>query len=241
MSTYVITQARMTSTRLPGKILKQIFGKPLLVLFLERLKRMKTIDGIIVATTADQEDDVIVETVSEFYPNMPVFRGDREDVLDRYYQCAKKFSVSTIVRITSDCPLIDPHISDLVVSKFLSSNCDYCSNNLPYRTYPHGLDTEVFSLKTLEKAWNNARTQFDREHVTPYIYHNPNLFELISITSSCDLSSNRWTVDYPEDFEFVKAIYEKLYQQKPEFDTNDILELIKNEPQLIKLNSNRKI
>jgi len=156
MNIVVITQARVGSTRFPGKIMKEILGKKVLIHDLDRIKEMKTINKIVVATTDLEKDDSIINTVKKYNKDIGIYRGSEDDVLDRYYKAAKEFNANVIVRITSDCPLIDPNISDLVVETFLENKCDYCCNNMP-RTYPHGLDTEVFSFEALERAWREAR------------------------------------------------------------------------------------
>lgn len=231
----VILQARMDSTRLPGKVMKEIFGKPILIHDLERINKMETIDNVIVATTTLEKDNIIVDTVKEYDENTRIYRGSSEDVLDRYYKVAKKFKTNVIVRISSDAPLIDPKISDLVVKTFLENNCDYCCNNMP-RTYPYGLDTEVFSFKSLEKAWKEARTPYEREHVTPYIWGNPNKFKLLNVENNVDLSNLRWALDYAEDFKFINEIYKKLYPQNKIFYMEDVLYVLKKEPLLVEIN-----
>jgi len=233
---YVVTQARMGSTRLPGKILKEILGKPMLVLFLERLAMMESINGIIVATTKEKEDDLVIETAEKFGHGIRTFRGSTEDVLDRYHHASKKYGVDAIVRITSDCPLFDPKVSDAVVREFIRRECDYCCNNLPPRTYPHGLDTEVFSYGALERAWKEAKLPAEREHVTPYIRNNPDKFSIREIRYQRNLGNLRWTVDFPEDFEFAKSIFERLYPSKMGFGMDDVLDVIRKEPALGKIN-----
>jgi len=199
MNIVVITQARVGSTRLPGKIMKKILGKTVLIHDLDRIKEMKTINKIVVATTDLEEDDIIVKAVNGYDRNIGIYRGSECDVLDRYYKAAKEFNATVIVRITSDCPLIDPKVSDLVVEAFLKNDCDYCCNTLP-RTFPHGLDTEVFSFDALEQAWEEAKSPYEREHVTPYIRGDTNKFRRINVKNNDDLTHLRWTLDYPEDF-----------------------------------------
>lgn len=230
----VIIQARMGSTRLPGKVMKSILGKTILIHDLERIKKMKTINGIAVATTILDGDDIIVDEVKNYDKTIDIYRGSPENVLERYYEAAKEFKADIIVRITSDCPLIDPAISDIVVETFLSNKCDYCCNNMP-RTYPHGLDTEVFSFEALEKAWKEA-PPFEKEHVTEYIINNPDKFKLINVKNRKDFNTLRWTLDYPEDFIFIKEIYERLYSEDRIFNMGDILELLKKEPYLAEIN-----
>jgi len=235
MNIAVITQARVGSTRLPGKIMKKILGKTVLMHDLDRIKEMRSINKIIVATTDLEEDNIIAKTVREYDESVGIFRGSKDDVLDRYYKASKAFNADVIVRITSDCPLIDPKISDLVVKTFLKNDCDYCCNTLP-RTFPHGLDTEVFSFEALERAWKEAHTPYEREHVTPYIRENPNKFKRVNVENEMDFSYLRWTLDYPEDFEFITEIYKRLYPKKRIFYMDDVLNVVNNEPWLIKIN-----
>lgn len=231
----VIIQSRVGSTRLYGKVMKKIFGKTILIHDLERIKRMETIDNIIVATTTLKKDDIIVRTVNDYDENIGIYRGCSEDVLDRYYKAAKEFKVDTIIRISSDAPLVDPKISDLVVKSFFESHCDYCCNNMP-RTYPYGLDTEVFSFESIEKAWKNARNSYEREHVTPYIWSNSDKFIIKNVKNNIDLSHLRWALDYPEDFDFISEIYKRLYPQKKIFYMKDILDVLEKEPHLKYIN-----
>jgi spore coat polysaccharide biosynthesis protein SpsF (cytidylyltransferase family) len=234
--TAVITQARMSSTRLPGKVMKSLAGKTVLAHFVERLQRMKTVDFVVVATTTGPEDDGIVKEMETRFPQVRVFRGDRDDVLDRYYQAAKKFGVKTIVRITSDCPLVDPKVSDEVVQRYREAGCDYGCNNFPPRSYPLGLDTEVFSFEALERAWKEAKDPREREHVTPYIRENADKFKTCEVRSPRPLGALRWTVDYPQDYQFVCEIFERLYPAKPDFSMEDVLAVLQKEPGLRKLN-----
>ena len=235
MNIAVITQARVGSTRLPRKIMKKILGKTVLMHDLDRIKEMRSINKIIVATTDLEEDNIIAKTVREYDESVGIFRGSKDDVLDRYYKASKAFNADVIVRITSDCPLIDPKISDLVVKTFLKNDCDYCCNTLP-RTFPHGLDTEVFSFEALERAWKEAHTPYEREHVTPYIRENPHKFKRVNVENEMDFSYLRWTLDYPEDFEFITEIYKRLYPKKRIFYMEDVLNVLNNEPWLIKIN-----
>jgi len=231
----VIVQARMGSVRLPGKVMKEILGKPLLIHVLERVKRMETKDKIVLATTTLEEDNTIAETVKDYDKAITIYRGSSHDVLDRYYKAAVHYKVDTIVRITSDDPLIDPKVSDMVVETFLKNHCDYCCNNMP-RTYPYGLDTEVFSFESLERTWKEAHTPHEREHVTPYMRENPDTFRLLNVQHTTDLSTLRWSVDYPEDLAFVTEVYKRLYYQNPVFSMEDILDVLEKEPWLAKIN-----
>lgn len=235
----VIIQARVGSTRFRGKVLKNILGKPVLIHIIERVRNMKTVDNITIATTTLKGDDLIVRNVKDYDKTIGVFRGKSDDVLDRYYQSAKELESGVIVRITSDNPLIDPQVSDLVVKTFLENECDYCCNNLP-RTFPIGLDTEVFSFESLEKMWKGAKKQHEREHVTPYIRENSNKFSIINVENDTNLSHMRWTMDYKEDFDFINAVYRQLYNDKKKFLMDDVLNLLKKYPSLTEINKNIK-
>jgi spore coat polysaccharide biosynthesis protein SpsF len=235
MKVVAIIQARMGSTRLPGKVMKDILGKPVILWDLDRVSISKLIDEIVVAIPYGKENDVIIDTIKEYNDKIIIARGSEDDVLDRYYQASVQTNAGVVVRITSDCPLIDPVVIDQVVNQFLSSDCDYCSNTLT-RTYPQGLDTEVFSFKVLETAWNEAKKDYEREHVTPYIIENPDKFKLLNVANDIDLNHLRWTLDTKEDFEFIGAIYERIYSKKQLFLMDDVLELLDREPELIDIN-----
>jgi spore coat polysaccharide biosynthesis protein SpsF len=234
-----IIQARMCSTRFPEKVLKTVVGKPLLAHIVERLKNSKYLEQIVVATTINERDKSIIEFCKK--NNICFFVGSEADVLDRYYQTAKKFKIDVIVRITSDDPLIDPIIVDEVIHQYMKNKdkLDFVSNNLK-RTFPLGLDLEVFSFKTLENACLEAKTAFEREHVTPYIRNNPQKFHIANVENEIDLSNLRWTVDYEEDYEFVKAVYENLYEKKGVFLMNDILRLLVEKPEIAEINKSAR-
>ena len=235
MKVVAIIQARMGSTRLPGKVMKKILGKPVILWDLDRIFPSKLIDEIVVAIPYGKENDVIVDTIKEYNDNIVTTRGSEDDVLDRYYQAAVQTNANVVVRITSDCPLIDYIVIDNVIEQFLDNNCDYCSNSLT-RTYPRGLDTEVFSFKALEEAWNEAKKDHEREHVTPYIIENPDKFKLLNVANDIDLSHLRWTLDTKEDFEFIDAIYQNICLDKGIFSMSDILSLLDIKPELININ-----
>ncbi|MBA4717711.1 MAG: glycosyltransferase family protein [Nitrosopumilus sp.] len=231
-----IIQARTGSLRLPSKILKKIDQINTVLSFtVKQVKNSKIIQKIVVATTNLPEDDVLLNHTKEL--RVDYFRGNSFDVLDRYYQCAKKFSFSIIVRITSDCPLVDPIIMDEIISNFEKNknSLDYSSNVHPNRTFPHGTDVEVFSFETLETAWKEAKKPAEREHVTPYIYNNKK-FRLFNLTNQNNLSNFRWTIDYKEDLELIQKIISKI-DARPIL-MNDILELLSKNPELIKINQN---
>lgn len=230
-----IIQARTGSTRLPRKVLKQILGKPMLSLQLERVKKSKLIDLVIVATTTKKEDDSIVVLTKDM--GVDCFRGSEDDVLDRYYHAAKKGGADIVIRLMADCPLSDPGVIDETIEYFLKNKnkIDYTSKPI---NYPEGLDVEIFSFEALEHAWKEAVLPSEREHVTPYIYNHPEIFD-IQILKGCkdDLSMMHWSVDTLEDFKFVTKIFEKLYPLNHLFSKDDILCMLRDSPELLKLGS----
>jgi len=234
-----IIQARTTSTRLPGKVLLPIVGKPMLYRMYERVKFSTLIDQIVVATSTSIDDDPIDELCSMV--GIECFRGSLTDLLDRHYQAGIKYKADAIAKIPSDCPLIDYRIIDKVFSSYLenSEKYDYVSNLHP-ATYPDGNDVEIISMNALESGWKKAKRSLEREHTTPYFWENKDIFRNANITweSGLDYSAtHRWTIDYPEDFFFIKKVYDELYPSNPKFGMEDILELLKNKPELMKINS----
>ena len=229
-----IMQARMGSTRLPGKVLIDIQGKPLLEHIVDRVKRSKLIAMTIIATTVNEKDKAIIELAENL--DIPYYVGSEDDVLDRFYQTAKKYKAETIVRITSDEPFLDPEITDKVVGYYLKckDSIDYVSNTIK-PTYPDGLDTEVFSFKALERAWREAKKPSEREHVTPYIWNHPELFRLANVENEEDLSHLRWTLDDDADLKFTQEIYARLYHGNI-FLMQDILNLLAKNPWLVDIN-----
>lgn len=236
-----IVQARFGSTRLPGKILKPLSGKPMLLHVFNRLAQAKLVDKIIIATTILPEDDAVQIFCEE--NKILFFRGSSADVLSRYYETAKRFNSNVIIRITADCPLIDPTIIDKMVERFteetVKEKFEYLSNVSP-RTFPRGLDTEIFSFASLEKTYHEAHQEYEREHVTPYIYQHPEIFSLSNYPNNHDYSFHRWTVDTAEDFELIKEIYDALYNEKKIFLFADVLKLFENRPELFNINQNVK-
>ena len=228
-----ILQARVSSSRLPGKVVKPILGRPVLSLQLERVQRSTAIDQIVVATSVERSDDTLEALCSRMA--IPCFRGSLDDVLDRFYQAAIVYHPDHLVRLTGDCPLIDPIVIDQVIAFYLNVDCDYASNTLE-PTFPDGLDVEIFRFSTLEQAWEEAKLPSQREHVTPFIYGHPERFRLGSFKGSLDRSDLRWTIDEAEDFELVRQIYEELYPQNPNFSTEDILALVERRPELKTIN-----
>jgi len=235
--TLLILQARMSSSRLPNKVLMPILGKPMLAQQIDRLSTLKTPHKLIIATSSQTSDNPIEQLCQQLGVNC--FRGSLDDVLDRYYQAALEFAQSkktaNIVRITGDCPLIDSEVIDKVINLFLTSDSDYCSNCAP-ATLPDGLDVEVFSFNALEQAFQYANKTSEREHVTPFIRNNPQLFKVDNFNHQPDLSHYRWTVDEAEDFDLVTKIYQALYPKNTHFALADILELIETKPELAQIN-----
>jgi spore coat polysaccharide biosynthesis protein SpsF len=221
-----IIQARMGSTRLPGKVLKPILGKPMLERMLERVKQAKLLDTIVVATSAKKADDPITRLTNKL--GILSFRGSETDVLDRYYQAAKKFKADVVVRLTADCPLIDPQIIDRVVSILKSRGADYVSNRSINKTVPSGMDVEVVIFQSLQAAHRQATSSFDREHVTPFIYNHPHRFKLVAMPGRAAKLTREWhlSVDTPTDLKLVRHIYSRLYHHNPEFELRDIINLL---------------
>jgi spore coat polysaccharide biosynthesis protein SpsF len=228
-----IIQARMGSTRLPGKVLNDLAGQPLLARVIERARRAKTLDNVVVATTEQTVDDIIIRLCEE--RGWPHFRGSEEDVLDRYYRTALAFKADVIVRITSDCPLTEPEIIDRVVNELLSGypETEYVSNNIT-RTFPLGLDVEAMSFKALEKAWREDSNPAWREHVTLYMLRHPEKFKTRNITNDRDYSYMRWTVDTIEDLTFVRKIYHHF--QNDNFYWREVLGLLEMHPDWLEIN-----
>lgn len=234
-----IIQARTGSTRLPGKIFKELCGRPILWHVVNRLSHSKLLNKIVVATTTLPEDDLVEKFCVE--NNILFSRGSSEDVLSRYYEAAKKFDSDIIIRITSDCPVIDPQILDKMTEVFAAINrterLDYMSNFIQ-RTFPRGLDAEIFTFNVLRKTFNEAKLQYEREHVTPYIYQHPQIFTLKNFSCEKDYSFHRWTIDTLEDFKLIEIIYNELFYKKEIFLFEDILKLFDENPKLININKN---
>lgn len=232
--TVIIVQARMTSTRLPGKVLMEVLGKPLLAYQLERLRRVRLADEIVLATTTNQTDDVLAEFAAQ--EGVACCRGDEQDVLDRYYQAAVMAKADVVVRVTSDCPLIEPAIIDDVIQVYFESpGVDYVSNALS-RTYPRGLDIECFSFEALETAWKNADKAYEREHVTPYLYQQ-DVFSKKEVKADGDYSSYRWTVDTPEDYQLIRLLLEEVYPMNPSFSWREVLQALERHPEWNQINA----
>jgi spore coat polysaccharide biosynthesis protein SpsF len=229
-----IIQARMNSTRLPGKVMKLLDNKnPSLFYTINQLKSASKLDKIIVATTQLAEDDKIEEF--SIKNGIECFRGEADNVLDRFYTCAKKYELDVIVRITADCPLIDPNIVNSAIQIFNSDKYDYIHNQDP-RTFPDGLDIEVFTFNVLEKAWKNAVLPSEKEHVTPYFRNHKEDFKIKSMINEKNLSFHRWTLDYKEDLELIRKIIQKINHRPILIE--DIILLFNKEPNLFEINKN---
>ena len=241
MTVGIIVQTRTGSSRLPAKVMMKADNEFLMLDYvINQLKHSKLCDNLIIATTTLPQDDVIFDHVTN--RNVICFRGDEKNVLQRHYECAKKYSFSIIVRIPSDKPLIDPTIVDFMIETFQSNSYDYISNFsvdvgndyefLP--SFPSGTEVEVFSFNALENAFQNANTDFQKEHVTPYFYENTNKFKIFTVSSEKDLSKFRWALDYEKDLNLIRLIISKI--KKRPILMNDILELFEAEPELTKIN-----
>jgi spore coat polysaccharide biosynthesis protein SpsF len=227
-----IIQARTGSSRLPRKVLLPLLGAPMLTRVVRRVTRASRVDATIVATTTASSDDAIVALAER--EGWLVARGSETDLLDRYVQVARAQAATTVIRITSDCPVIDPELVDDVVAALADGSFDYASNSLEPRTYPRGLDVEAMTMAALEQAWREDDDPGSREHATPYIYRHRELFRLGRVASPVDLSGHRWTVDTPEDYELIRRIYDRL--GRDDFSWRDVLAEIERQPALSDLN-----
>ncbi|CCB86596.1 cytidylyltransferase domain-containing protein [Parachlamydia acanthamoebae] len=236
MRIVIIVQARMGSTRLPGKVLKPVLGRPLLGYLIERLKAVANADGLLIATTTHPLDQAIVDYCQK--ENVQVVRGSEENVLSRYVEAGKFTHADAVVRITADCPIIDPKIIDQQITFYRdhAHEYDYITNALK-RTFPYGMEVEVFSFKELEKAASLKTSLIEQEHVTPVFYFHQKQYRVFNVTLEEDLSRYRLTVDTPEDFELVKRVIEALYPKNPLFSLDDILLLLQKHPEWLLLNA----
>lgn len=240
-----IIQARMSSTRLPQKVMADISGKPMLWHVINRVRHAQMVEKIIIATIENDENKKILDIASAM--GIDVFAGSENDVLDRYYQAAKQYNADIIVRVTGDCPLVDPQIIDKATGYFLKNHYDYVSTGHIINkentgsNYPDGLDTEVCSFKALEKAWQEAKLSSEREHVTSYIWSHPELFKIKGLNKrGKDLSHLRWTVDEARDLKFIREVYRRLHKKNSIFYMEDILKLLEKNPQLTTINNHIK-
>lgn len=232
MNTVAIVQARMGSTRLPGKILKPLAGKPALWHVVERLGYSKQLQDIVVATTINNEDNIVEDFCKE--NQVKWYRGSVDDVLDRYYQAAKLYGADPVVRITADCPVIDPVIADEVIEGFFKGGYDVYGLG---GEFPDGLDCGLFAFWVLEDTWKNAKLPSEREHVGPYMSKHPERYKAGMYEKFKGLGHHRWTLDEEADLRFLQAIYDRLYKQGQIFLTQDILGLLEKEPHLMEINS----
>ncbi len=230
-----IVQARLGSTRLPGKVFLDLAGRSMLERVIDRLERASSLSRIVVATTVEPRDDLLAEYVQAH--DWMVYRGSELDVLDRYHGAARQVEADVIVRITSDCPLIDPEIIDALVQWYLRLEDEwaYVSNTQPKRTYPRGLDAEVFGCQALEIAWQEERDLSGREHVTPYLYRHPERFHVHNMILDHDLSHHRWTVDTPEDLALMRKLYNQFGSRR--FGWRDVLQLLDEHPDWAAMNA----
>jgi len=235
-----IVQARMGSSRLPGKVLLDIGGEAMLYRVVVRARRARSIGQVVVATTTDSKDDPVEVFCKS--KGFPCFRGDPFDVLDRYFQAARLFGASTIVRLTADCPMIEPAEIDRIVQAFFQANVDFAANRLPppwKRTTPIGMDTEVVSLKALSLAWQKAEEKYAREHVMPYLYEKTGRFQVLLVDHEPDLGYLRLTVDTPEDLALARKIYQ-YFDNSDDFSLTEILDFLKDSPELLDINAGIK-
>ncbi len=237
--TSAVIQVRLGSTRFPGKVLTDILGKPMLWYLIERLKASQSLDNIILAMPDTRANNLLQEFAKK--NNISYFMGSEYDVLDRYYQAIRKFKVKTIVRICADCPLADPRIVDEVIRLHQKEGNDYTSNTIE-RSFPRGLDVEVFELKSFEQVKRYAIKNYEKEHVTAYFYQNPSKFKLSCYRAKGKLNHPgfRLTVDTPEDFILIKNIFSRLYKKGKLFTADDIIDLLEREPNLVEINKNIK-
>lgn len=227
----------MGSSRLPGKVMLDLVGQPLLLRMVERVQAARLAGTIVVATTAEPSDDLIEALCLQH--GLRCYRGSTNDLLDRHYQAGRLWNADAVAKIPSDCPLIDPAVIDRVFEYFLQNNFDYVSNLHP-ATYPDGNDVEIMTISALETAWKEAQRPFEREHTTPFIWENPDRFSLGNVRWETGLDysmTHRWTIDYPEDYAFIRTVYEELYPKNPRFGLQDVLDLTERRADIFALNS----
>jgi len=235
-----VLQARMSSTRLPGKVMADLAGAPMILRQIERLQRARRLDRIAVATSTDPSDDGLAAMLA--LHDIAVHRGPLDDVLARYEGAVAAFGpAEVLVRLTADCPLADPEAIDATVSLLTDRGLDYAANTPAHRTYPKGLDVEVMRVDCLLRAAREATDPYEREHVTPYLYRHPEIFAQDFISQAADEGEVRWTVDRPDDLEFVRQVYAALYPQGPAFTSDDVRALVRGRPDLAMLGGDRRI
>jgi len=236
--TVAIVQARMTSSRLPGKVLNSLCGMPMIVFMLHRVAQAECVDEVVLATSTDETDNELAEIVQAH--GFGCYRGELDDVLARFHGAARAAQADVVVRLTGDCPLIDADLIDTVVRALQASGADYASNTVP-PTYPDGQDIEAFSFAALDQAWRAARLSSEREHVTPYLRNRPELFKIASVCAVADYSSLRWTVDYPDDYDFICRLLERAGVNSPsQGDRFDFLRALERYPELLAVNQHQR-
>lgn len=230
----------MSSTRLPGKVLRPLAGAPMLLRQVERLGRCRWIDRLVVATSLDKTDDVLADVLTAAH--VPSHRGELDDVLARFISALDIHGPADhVVRLTGDCPLADPELIDAVIAHHLETGADYTSNTPARRTFPKGLDVEVIKAAVLRQAAAEAGAAYDREHVTPFIYRHPDRFRIEALSQPADEGDVRWTVDLPDDYAFVEAVYDELYPANPAFGSEDVRAFVRTRPDLATLGGERRI
>lgn len=236
-----ILQARMSSTRLPGKALRALDGAPMIRRQLERLRRAQRIDRLVVATSTERSDDVLAEVCTAV--PVAVFRGDLDDVLNRYIGALDAYGedATHVVRLTADCPLCDPDLIDAVIAKHLKTGADYTANTWGRRSFPKGLDADIVKVEVLRAAGREAVDPYEREHVLPFIYRRPERFVLDGLTQEADEGELGWTVDTPDDYAFVSAVYDGLHPENPAFSSDDVRGFVRARPNLANLGGQRRI
>jgi spore coat polysaccharide biosynthesis protein SpsF (cytidylyltransferase family) len=238
MKVVALVQARMTSTRLPGKVLNSLCGMPMIIFMLQRVAQAECVDEVVLATSTDKTDDALADIVQAH--GFGCFRGELHDVLSRFHGAARAAQADVVVRLTGDCPLIDADLIDTVVRTMQSSAADYASNTSP-PTYPDGLDIEAFSFGALDQAWRAASLNSEREHVTPYLRNRPELFKIASVCGVADFSHLRWTVDYPDDYQFICQLLESAGVNSPtQGDRFDFLRALERYPELLAINQHQR-
>lgn len=234
MTVGAVVRARIASSRLPGKTLLEAAGKTMLEHTLERLARSRLLGPIVVATTVLPEDDAVVDLCRAV--GVPCFRGSADDVLDRVYSCAKEYAMEHVAHFGADNPLIDPAVCDEILEVYVSGSWDYVTNNLP-PTYPDGQEVEVTSFDVLERVWADAREPHHREHMLTYLWEHRGRFRIRNVERRPSLADERWTLDHPEDYELVRAIFEALYPSRPGFSVDDVLGFLDARPELREVNA----
>ncbi|MCA9048192.1 MAG: glycosyltransferase family protein [Planctomycetaceae bacterium] len=233
--TVAIIQARLGSSRLPGKVLLDICGQPMIARVINRVRMATTADDVVIATSTDHADDPLVAMCHRY--DWPCYRGSLSDVLDRFYRTADAYDADYVIRVSADCPLIDPDVTDRVARTVIDSagRCEYAANMLPPRTFPRGVDVEAFTMAALRRTWQDARDESCREHVTPWIYRNPDRFHIVPVTNDTDESDHRWTVDTPEDLEMVRTIFRHFRNR--EFRWKEVAAACRQHPEWVRLNA----